>query len=190
MPDSIDASERMIDGWTKQLQQTAARYQAMAERMQGQTVTERSKDGAVEVTVDSKGLLKNLVLAESAAGKRMADVSAEVLRLVQRAQARIPELLQQAAAETVGGDETTETLVADAQRTFPAPPAEEPEESETDRARRFLPEDAQEPPGGDGSGPAGPAAPGAAVPGSAAPPPPRRRRSPDDDDDFGGSILS
>lgn len=184
MPDSIDASEQMIEGWTKQLQQTAARYQAMAERMQGQTVTERSKDGAVEVTVDAKGLLKNLVLADSAAGKKMADVSAEVMRLVQRAQARIPELLQQAAAETVGGDETTETLVADAQRTFPAPPPEEPAESASDRVRRFLPEDAEEtvaaaPP------PAGPPSP---------PPPPqqqrRRRNSSDEDDDFGGSILS
>lgn len=187
MPDSVDASEQMIEGWTKQLQQTAARYQAMAERMQGQTVTERSKDGSVEVTVDAKGLLKNLVLADSTAGKKMADVSAEVMRLVQRAQARIPELLQQAAAETVGGDETTETLVADAQRTFPAPPAEEPGESEPDRVRRFLPEDAEETgaPAPPPPRPAGPPTP---------PPPPqqqrRRRNSSDDDDDFGGSILS
>ncbi|MGW7534187.1 YbaB/EbfC family nucleoid-associated protein [Amycolatopsis sp. NPDC054798] len=186
MPDSIDASEQMVEGWTKQLQQTAARYQAMAERMQGQTVTERSKDGSVEVTVDAKGLLKNLVLADSAAGKKMADVSAEVMRLVQRAQARIPELLQQAAAETVGGDQTTETLVADAQRTFPAPPAEEPDESGPDRVRRFLPEDAEE------TGAAAPPPP----PRPAAPPTPppqpqrRRRSSSDDDDDFGGSILS
>ncbi|WP_116206173.1 YbaB/EbfC family nucleoid-associated protein [Amycolatopsis circi] len=186
MPDSIDASEQMVEGWTKQLQQTAARYQAMAERMQGQTVTERSKDGSVEVTVDAKGLLKNLVLADSAAGKKMADVSAEVMRLVQRAQARIPELLQQAAAETVGGDQTTETLVADAQRTFPAPPAEEPAESASDRVRRFLPEDAEE------TGAAAPPPP----PRPAAPPPQppqqqrRRRSSSDDDDDFGGSILS
>ncbi|WP_020664902.1 YbaB/EbfC family nucleoid-associated protein [Amycolatopsis benzoatilytica] len=178
MPDSIDASERMVDDWTKQLQQTSARYQAMAEKMQGQTVTERSKDGAVEVTVDAKGLLKNLVLADSAGSKRMAEVSAEVMRLVQRAQSRIPELLQQAAAETVGGDQTAEALVSDAQRTFPAPPAEEPE-SEVDRRRRFLPEDAEEPP------------PGAGKPPQAAPPSqPRRRSSSDDDDHFGGSIMS
>ena len=181
MPDSIDASERMVDDWTKQLQQTAARYQAMAEKMQGQTVTERSKDGAVEVTVDAKGLLKNLVLADAAASKRMAEVSAEVMRLVQRAQSRIPELLQQAAAETVGGDQTAETLVSDAQRTFPAPPAEEPVESEVDQARRFLPEDADEPPPGAAQPPAAPPGP---------PSPPPRRRSSDDDDHFGGSIMS
>ena len=76
MPDSIDASDAMIDNWTKQLEQNAARYQALADRMQGQTVTERAKDGSVQVTVDSRGLLQNLVIAETAAAKRMAEVSA------------------------------------------------------------------------------------------------------------------
>ena len=67
MPDSIDASDAMIDNWTKRLEENAARYQALADRMQGQSVTERSKDGTVQVTVDSRGLLKNLVIAETAA---------------------------------------------------------------------------------------------------------------------------
>lgn len=88
MPDSIDASDAMIDNWTKRLEENAARYQALADRVQGQSVTERSKDGTVQVTVDSRGLLKNLVIAEAAAGKRMAEVSAQVMQLVQRAQAR------------------------------------------------------------------------------------------------------
>jgi DNA-binding protein YbaB len=181
MPDSIDASQQMVDGWTRQLKETAARYQAMAERMQGQTVTERSKDGLVEVTVDAKGLLKNLVIAESANGKRMAEVSAQVMQLVQKAQSRIPELLQQAAAETVGDDGTTETLVDKAKSSFPAPP-EEPSTPEPDRVRRFLPDDTDQPPP--------PAPPRQQAP--PPPPPPRRRRAqPDDDDDnFGGPILS
>ena len=183
MPDSIDASQQMVDGWTRQLQETAARYQAMAERMQGQTVTERSKDGLVEVTVDAKGLLKNLVIAESANGKRMAEVSAQVMQLVQKAQSRIPELLQQAAAETIGGDGTTDELVEKAKSSFPEPP-EEPSVTEPDRVRRFLPEDTEQPP------PPPPPVP----PRQQAPPPPPPRRRPakpdDEDDDFGGSILS
>jgi hypothetical protein len=114
----------------------------------------------------------------------MAEVSAEVMRLVQRAQARIPELLQQAAAETaVEGDQTAETLVSDAQRTFPAPPADEPVEDPVDRARRFLPEDAEEaaPPPRQPSPPSAP---------PQQQPPARRRKSSHDDDDFGGSIMS
>ncbi|WP_329067199.1 YbaB/EbfC family nucleoid-associated protein [Amycolatopsis sp. NBC_01480] len=184
MPDSIDASQQMVDGWTRQLKETAARYQAMAERMQGQTVTERSKDGLVEVTVDAKGLLKNLVIAESANGKRMAEVSALVMQLVQKAQSRIPELLQQAAAETVGGDGTTDALVEKAKGSFPAPP-EEPAAPEPDHGRRFIPEDTEPPP------PPPPAPPRQQAPPPPPPPPRRRRSQPDDDDDnFGGPILS
>ena len=183
MPDSIDASDAMIDNWTKRLEENAARYQALADRMQGQTVTERSKDGTVQVTIDSRGLLKHLVIAETAAGKRMAEVSAQVMQLVQRAQARIPELLQQAMTETTGtGDQAAAEIVREAQSTFPEPPPEpEPAFPEPDRVRRFLPEDTEEPP--RTPPPAAPLAP---------PQQPRRRRpvDNDDDDDFGGPILS
>ncbi len=186
MPDSVDASDQMIDDWTKKLEESAAKYQALADRMQGQTVTERSKDGSVQVTVDSQGLLKNLVIAEAAGQKRMAEVSAEVMRLVQRAQSRIPELLQQAMAETTGTtDPAANHIVGEAMSTFPPPPPEpEPSYPEPDRIRRFGPEDVEEPP----PPPQRPQAP--------PPPPPqqqqprRRRPAEDDDDDFGGPILS
>ncbi|WP_290061437.1 YbaB/EbfC family nucleoid-associated protein [Amycolatopsis solani] len=181
MPDSIDASDAMIDNWTKRLEENAARYQALADRVQGQSVTERSKDGTVTVTIDSRGLLKNLVIAETAAGKRMAEVSAQVMQLVQRAQARIPELLQQAMAETTGtADQAAAEIVREAQSTFPEPPPEpEPAFPEPDRVRRFLPEEEQPP------------APPRTPPPPAPPQPPRRRRpGDDDDDDFGGPILS
>jgi DNA-binding protein YbaB len=183
MPDSVDASDEMIDNWTKRLEENAARYQALADRVQGQTITERSKDGMVTVTVDSRGLLKNLVIAEAAAGgKRMAEVSAQVMQLVQRAQARIPELLQQAMTETTGtGDQAAAEIVREAQSTFPEPPPE-PSAPEPDRGRRFLPEDNDEQP------PAPPRTP----PAPPQQPPPRRRRAVDEDDDdgFGGPILA
>ncbi|MGW5721801.1 YbaB/EbfC family nucleoid-associated protein [Amycolatopsis sp. NPDC003865] len=185
MPDSIDASDAMIDNWTKRLEENAARYQALADRVQGQSVTERSKDGTVQVTVDSRGLLKNLVIAETATNKRMAEVSAQVMQLVQRAQARIPELLQQAMSETTGtGDQAAAEIVREAQSTFPQPPPEpEPAFPEPDRVRRFLPEETDE------QQPRTPPQP----PAPPAPPQPPRRRRPadtDDDDDFGGPILS
>jgi DNA-binding protein YbaB len=185
MPDSVDASDEMIDNWTKRLEENAARYQALADHMQGQTVTERSKDGSVQVTVDSRGLLKNLVIAESAAGtKRMAEISAQVMQLVQRAQARIPELLQQAMTETTGtGDQAAVEIVREAQSTFPEPPPEpEPAFPEPDRVRRFLPEDNDSPPP--------PAAPRTPPPPQQQPPRRRRPVDNDDDDDFGGPILS
>jgi hypothetical protein len=185
MPDSIDASDAMIDNWTKRLEENAARYQALADRVQGQSVTERSKDGTVQVTVDSRGLLKNLVIAETATSKRMAEVSAQVMQLVQRAQARIPELLQQAMTETTGtGDQAAAEIVREAQSTFPEPPPDpEPAFPEPDRVRRFLPEDNEEQP---------PRTPPPPAPPQQQQPPLRRRRPTDndDDDDFGGPILS
>jgi DNA-binding protein YbaB len=190
MPDSVDASEQMVDNWTKQIQESAARYQAMADRVQGQSVTERSKDGSVLVTVNSKGLLTNLAIAEGAGGKRMAEVSGEIMKLVQLAQSRIPALLEQAMAETIGTqDQTANTMLAEAASTFPAPP---PESDPTtpgppQRELRFIPEDEEPPP------PRPPVPPTFPPPSqSQPPPPPRRRRARDDedDDDFGGSILS
>ncbi|KFU82684.1 YbaB/EbfC DNA-binding family protein [Amycolatopsis lurida] len=185
MPDNVDASERMVDNWTKQIQETAARYQAMAARMQGQTVTERSKDNTIEVTIDSKGLLTNLVISEAASGKRMAEVSSQVMRLVQLAQSRIPELLQAAMAETVGTtDETANRVIAEAQSTFPeAPPEENLTPPVPERHHRFGPEEEEPPtPPAQANSPQNPPQPK---------PIPRRRRTQDDDDDeFGGSILS
>ncbi|MEU3620848.1 hypothetical protein BS329_12325 [Amycolatopsis coloradensis] len=180
MPDNVDASEQMVDNWTKQIQETAARYQAMAARMQGQTVTERSKDNTIEVTIDSKGLLTNLVISEAASGKRMAEVSSQVMRLVQLAQSRIPELLQAAMAETVGaGDETASRVIAEAQSTFPeAPPEEDLAPPAPERHHRFGPEEED------------PSPPAQANPPQPKPIPRRRRTRDDDDDDFGGSILS
>lgn len=138
-------------------------------------MTSRSPDGSIEILVGSNGILQNLVINESAAGKRMSEISGEIMKLLQRAQSRIPELLQEAMAETIGTqDETANVLFNEAKKNFPAPPAEEAGRTPYDRNEmNFRVEDDAPPP-----------------PRPAAPPPPRRR-PPSDDDDFGGeSVLS
>lgn len=174
MADGVEASDRMIDNWTRQLQKQAQRYQAMASRVQEISVTARSADNSVEVTINSKGLLTDLTISESAQGKRMGELSALIMRTVQAAQARIPELLQQAMAETIGTeDQTAAKVFEEAKKTFPDPPEDEETPPESQHEMRFGPEDDDTP---------------------APPPPPRptRRRPPeDDDDDFSGrSIFS
>ncbi len=181
MTDGVDASDRMIDNWTRRVQEQAQRYQAMAARVQEISVTERSPDNTVEVTVNSKGLLTGLTIADSAQSKRMAELSAQIMRTVQAAQARIPELLQQAMAETVGTeDQTAAKVFEEARKTFPEPPADDRPQPD-DHELRLGPQEDDTPPQ------APPARP-------STPPPPRpttRRRPPEDDDDFGGrSILS
>ncbi|MEC3979852.1 YbaB/EbfC family nucleoid-associated protein [Amycolatopsis sp. H20-H5] len=186
MPESVDASDQMIDNWNKQVQESAAKYQAMAGLVESQTITERSKDSSVEVTISSRGLLTGLVIAEGAGGKRMSEVSAQVMLLVQRAQSKIPELLQQAMAQTIGTqDVTANRMFDDAKSQFPpAPPEEPPTLPDPPRQHRFGPEndDAPPPPPQQPKPPVAPPPP---------PPPPRRRPAGDqDDEDFGGPILS
>jgi hypothetical protein len=187
VPEDIGASERMLGQWQHSIEQKAQRYQEMAARVQGMTISEASRDGSVRLTIGSNGILTHLEIAESARDKRMAEVSAEVMRTLQRAQARIPELLQQAMAETIGTqDETANVLFNEAKRNFPAPPHEDPAPPPLGRELRFGIEDDDAPPA---SRPVPPPAPPSAPPG----PPPSRRppRRPDEDDDFGGqSFLS
>ena len=184
MPEDIGASERMLGQWQQSIEQKAERYQEMAAQVQGMTISEASRDGSVRLTIGSNGILTHLEIAESARDKRMAEVSAEVMRTLQRAQARIPELLQRAMAETIGTqDETANVLFNEAKRNFPAPPHEEPAPPPVGRELRFGldDDDAPTPPAPPASRPAPPTA------------PPSRRppRRPDEDDDFGGqSFLS
>ncbi|MFD0204619.1 MULTISPECIES: YbaB/EbfC family nucleoid-associated protein [Saccharothrix] len=184
MPEDIGASERMLSQWQQSIEQKAERYQEMAARVQGMTISEASRDGSVRLTIGSNGILTHLEIAESARDKRMAEVSAEVMRTLQRAQARIPELLQQAMAETIGTqDETANVLFNEAKRNFPTPPHEDPAPPPVGRELRFGIE--------DDDAPTSRPAPRSAPPST--PPPPSRRpqRRPDEDDDFGGqSFLS
>lgn len=176
MPEDIAGSEQMLANWNQNIQERAARYQEMATRVQGMTISERSSDGSVELTISSNGILQNLVINESAAGRRMSEISGEIMKLLQRAQSRIPELLQEAMAETIGTqDETANVLFNEAKKNFPAPPPEERPRTPYDQNEiNFRVEDDAPPPSRPAS-----------------PPPPRRRRPSDDDDDFGGeSVLS
>jgi DNA-binding protein YbaB len=187
MPESIEASERMLSDWNKSIQERAERYQAMAERVQSQTITETSRDGAVTVTIGSNGILTSLTIAESAQSKRMSELSAQIMATVQRAQSRIPELLQQAMAETIGTqDQTAAKLFEDAKKNFPQPPDDEPpSRSQPPREMQFGPAD-DTPPSGPpfgGTPPSRPQPPRG--------PQPPRRPPRDDDEDFGdGSIMS
>ncbi|GAA0228759.1 YbaB/EbfC family nucleoid-associated protein [Saccharothrix mutabilis subsp. mutabilis] len=181
MPEDIGGSERMLQQWQASIQEKADRYQEMATRVQGLSISEASKDGQVRLTIGSNGILQHLEISEAAGTKRMAEVAGEIMRTLQRAQSRIPELLQQAMAETIGTqDETANVLFNEAKKNFPAPPSDDPPAA-PQRAQeiRFGIEDDEQPPHG---------------PRHAAPPPPpqpnrRPPRAQDEDDDFGGQSF-
>lgn len=180
MEPDIGASEEMLSEWEKKISDNAARYQKMADQVQQLSITESSKDGAVRLTIGSNGILTNLMIAETATTKSMAEVSREIMTCLQRAQSKIPELLQQTMSETIGTqDETANEILAKAKKTFPEPPPEEepPAPSSPAQEMRFGPEhDDNEPP--------------PPVPPRSTPRPPQRRR-PDEqpDDDWGDRSI-
>ncbi|HEX6355733.1 YbaB/EbfC family nucleoid-associated protein [Actinophytocola sp.] len=177
----IEDSDRMVDGWVRQAQERATKYQAMAERFAEMSVTERSADGTVELTVSSKGILTDLRISEQAGARRMAEVSAEVMRTLQRAQSRIPELLQDVLTETVGTqDGVANHVVDEAKKTFPEPPEDEEAESDA-MMMRFDAEITDDPE---------PTSPPPPSQRPSAPPPRRPRRDDDDDDGMQDSIYS
>ena len=179
----IEDSERMVDDWVRHAQERATKYQAMAERFAELSVTERSSDGTVELTVTSKGILTDLRISEQAGSRTMAEVSAQIMRTLQRAQSRIPELLQDLLADTVGTQDTVANHVVDeAKKTFPEPP-EEDETDADDEPMRFDAEISDEP------------EPTSPPPPSQRPSPPKSRRprragDDDDGDDMHDSIYS
>ncbi|PRW62198.1 YbaB/EbfC family nucleoid-associated protein [Actinopolyspora mortivallis] len=168
----VGATERMVRQWQERATEKAERFGRMQAEIEAISVTESSEDGAVSVTVGSDGTLRDLHLAEHAANRSMSKLSSEIMRAVRCARSRLPELMRQAAAETVGTeDPAVQHVLSKARESFPEPPAEEqPDEPRTPgagvREMHLGPEDED-----------------AAEPGPERSARSRRPEEPDDDDD-------
>lgn len=115
------------------------RYQQLADRVSQLSISERSPDGDVEVTVSANGVLTNLVFHPE------PELAEEIMDCVKRAQSRIPELLRQAMFETVGtGDPSAHLLLDEARKRFPDPEPAVPKQTRDpaeDWAERDVMED-------------------------------------------------
>lgn len=191
-PGAETGAAAQVDQWVAQAKAKAERYQAMRAAADGVSVTVSSKDGMVTVTVDSAGNVADLKITDRVRELSGAQVAAAVLGTIRRAQAKLPERLDEVMAETIGEDkQTREKVVGDYRAKFPEPPPE-PDEA--------APPAAEGPPvrdiGGLGEESAAESPPAAATP--PAPPTPQRtpRRRPDRDDSgedddggFGDSFM-
>ncbi|WP_434444725.1 YbaB/EbfC family nucleoid-associated protein [Lentzea sp. E54] len=101
--------------------ETAASYQRLRERAEQISVTEVSRDGTVRLTVSATGVLTDLRLVDRK--QPFDELSAQIMSTLRRAQARIPDLVRDAAAANLGEtDANTHLLVAAARERFPEPP--------------------------------------------------------------------
>ncbi len=125
-------------GWQEQIAQNAQRYQQLHERLSQASITETSRDGMVKVTVSADGLVTDLVLKERWHPPPLPELAAQIMDCLTRAQARIPELVRQAMADTgATPDAGTHLVLTDARKKFPEPPPQEPTPSARDEELRI-----------------------------------------------------
>lgn len=100
---------------------SAGPYQDLHERVSALVVTESSPDGAVTVEVCADGTLRDLVLRDR--GHPVDHYASVIMDCLARAKARIPGLVEQAVATTVGAaDPGARMVLTDLRRRFPEPP--------------------------------------------------------------------
>ena len=126
-PNGSLSSSAGVDQWVAQARAKAERYQEMRAQAGHVSVTESSKDGMVTVSIDSSGNVTDLRITDRVRELSGAEVAAEVLLTMRRAQARLPEKLAEVMAATIGDDPgTAETIVGNYRAKFPEPPSDEP----------------------------------------------------------------
>ncbi|GGQ59226.1 YbaB/EbfC family nucleoid-associated protein [Couchioplanes azureus] len=121
----IDAAEQWLESWAAGVDENARRAVELSRRVSALTAEARSHDGLVTVTVGSSGQLEHLHIDDRARQLTGAALSAEIMTLIGRAQARLSARVAEQVAQTVGADTATGRAVIHAYAArFPQPPPE------------------------------------------------------------------
>jgi YbaB/EbfC DNA-binding family protein len=99
--------------------ETLKRTQAVRDRVAGLAVTERSPDGAVEVTVDRDGAVTNLKFLDPARRLQPSALSSTAMHCIRRAQGRLGEQYEQIVRSVTGDDESGRRMVARYRQRYP-----------------------------------------------------------------------
>jgi hypothetical protein len=100
---------------------------ALADRMATLTSSADGDEGAIRVTVASSGNLTGLELDDRVQGYSGADLAAEILQVMRRAQAGLVDRVAAAVEETVGaGSEAGRAVLNSFEQRFPASPEQAP----------------------------------------------------------------
>ncbi|PZS27462.1 MAG: hypothetical protein DLM61_16615 [Pseudonocardiales bacterium] len=100
-----DQMERRLSQWAKGFSDKAEQFHAMRTYVEQVQVTESSRDGAVRVTVDSRGTLTDLAFTDRIRELSPPELATQVIACLRRAQQQLAPLVQDAMQATVGGEE-------------------------------------------------------------------------------------
>jgi hypothetical protein len=109
--DDLTGADRWIDDWESSIQRRAEQAKAFSQRAAGLTASASSKDGAIEVTVDSSGGVSGLKLSERIRSRPAHETADEILATIRAAQAQLSRRVAEVADE-VGAGEIGRTIAA------------------------------------------------------------------------------
>lgn len=119
--------DAMMRQWNEQIQAKLRQADEMKQVANAVSVTQRSSDGSVSVTVDQNGIVSALDLTDAALRKQPAQLSADILGAMRTAQAQIASRMHEVMAPIIGEDSATmDALMGGYEERFPEPPPEEP----------------------------------------------------------------
>jgi DNA-binding protein YbaB len=94
-----------VSEWAQGFADKAAQAKIMRARVERIQATATSSDGAVRVTVDSHGLLTDVAFTDIIRETRPAELSAQVMACLQRAQQQLAPKVRETMQATVGGEQ-------------------------------------------------------------------------------------
>lgn len=122
---SPDDAEEWVRSWTAQVSAQAEAAATLADRVAGLSATATGVDGAVRVTVASTGAVTDLRLDDRVHRLSGADLAAQILAAMRRAQAGLADQVAAAVRDTVGPDsESGRAVLHSFAHRFPEPPPE------------------------------------------------------------------
>lgn len=137
--DPAKAAEE-LEKWAAGLEKKARGYTELQNRLDETSVTADAQDGAIRVTVDANGVPVGLELAERTREMAASQLSAEILRCMRQAHARLRERVRDLVADTVQvDDDPARNLMTQYEQRFPGV-VDEPTGEEDDRIGE-LPEE-------------------------------------------------
>jgi len=113
MLDDLDAAQQRVDDWQSVIEQRAVQARVLSRRLAQVQATARSRDGLIEVTVASSGVVTGLRLDERVREQPAAGIAEQILVVMRAAHAQLAERVTRATAETVGVDSATGRAIVD-----------------------------------------------------------------------------
>lgn len=100
-----DHRERGLSQWAQGFADQAERFHTMRSNLEQITVSESAPEGAVRVTVNSSGLLTDLVFTDKIREMPPSQVAEQVMASLRRAQQQLAPLVQETMLAAIGGEQ-------------------------------------------------------------------------------------